>query len=104
MDGTFNENDLSRVVAADKAHVWHHLIQHKPFEENDPRIIVEGKGMRVWDQNGKEYLDAVSGGVWTVNVGYGREAICKSVYEQMMKLCYFAQSAGSIPARCLPKN
>ena len=97
MDGTFNENDLSRVVAADKAHVWHHLIQHKPFEENDPRIIVEGKGMRVWDQNGKEFLDAVSGGVWTVNVGYGREDICKAVYNQMMKLCYFAQSAGSIP-------
>jgi len=97
MDGTFNENDLSRVVAADKAHVWHHLIQHKPFEENDPRIIVEGKGMRVWDQNGKEFLDAVSGGVWTVNVGYGREEICKAVYNQMMKLCYFAQSAGSIP-------
>ncbi|EBA18131.1 taurine--pyruvate aminotransferase [Roseobacter sp. SK209-2-6] len=97
MDGTFNENDLSRVVSADKAHVWHHLVQHKPFEENDPRIIVEGKGMRVWDQNGKEFLDAVSGGVWTVNVGYGREEICKSVYDQLMKLCYFAQSAGSIP-------
>ncbi|AUR00250.1 aspartate aminotransferase family protein [Phaeobacter inhibens] len=97
MDGTFNENDLSRVIAADKANVWHHLIQHKPFEENDPRIIVEGKGMRVWDQNGKEWLDAVSGGVWTVNVGYGREEIAKAVYDQLMKLCYFAQSAGSIP-------
>jgi taurine-pyruvate aminotransferase len=97
MDGTFNENDLSRVVDADKAHVWHHLIQHKPFETADPRIIVEGKGMRVWDQNGKEWLDAVSGGVWTVNVGYGREEICKAVYDQLMKLCYFAQSAGSIP-------
>ena len=47
MDGTFNENDLSRVVEADRAHIWHHLIQHKPFETNDPRIIVEGKGMRV---------------------------------------------------------
>ncbi|MDE4273496.1 aminotransferase class III-fold pyridoxal phosphate-dependent enzyme [Phaeobacter gallaeciensis] len=97
MDGTFNENDLSRVIDADKAHVWHHLIQHKPFETSDPRIIVEGKGMRVWDQNGKEWLDAVSGGVWTVNVGYGREEICKAVYDQLMKLCYFAQSAGSIP-------
>ncbi|MGR3761684.1 aminotransferase family protein [Roseobacteraceae bacterium NS-SX3] len=97
MDGTFNENDLSRVVEADKANVWHHLIQHKPFETTDPRIIVEGKGMRVWDQNGKEWLDAVSGGVWTVNVGYGREEICKAVYDQLMKLCYFAQSAGSIP-------
>jgi 4-aminobutyrate aminotransferase-like enzyme len=40
----------------------------------DPRIIVEGKGMRVWDATGKEHLDGVSGGVWTVNVGYGREA------------------------------
>jgi taurine-pyruvate aminotransferase len=53
--------------------------------------------MRVWDQNGKEFLDAVSGGVWTVNVGYGRESICKAVYDQLMKLCYFAQTAGSIP-------
>jgi len=97
MDGTFNENDISDVVNADKAHIWHHLIQHKPFETNDPRIILEGKGMRVWDQNGKEYLDAVSGGVWTVNVGYGRESIAKAVYDQLMKLCYFAQTAGSIP-------
>ncbi len=97
MDGSFNENDISDVVAADKAHIWHHLIQHKQFETNDPRIILEGKGMRVWDQNGKEYLDAVSGGVWTVNVGYGRESIAKAVYDQLMKLCYFAQTAGSIP-------
>jgi taurine-pyruvate aminotransferase len=97
MDGTFTQNDIRHIVEADKAHVWHHLIQHKQFETNDPRIILEGKGMRVWDQNGKEYLDAVSGGVWTVNVGYGRESIAKAVYDQLMKLCYFAQSAGSIP-------
>lgn len=97
MDGAFPENDISHIVAADKAHVWHHLTQHKQFETADPRIILEGKGMRVWDQNGKEYLDAVSGGVWTVNVGYGRESIAKAVYDQLMKLCYFAQSAGSIP-------
>ncbi|SHJ46700.1 taurine-pyruvate aminotransferase [Shimia gijangensis] len=97
MDGNFNDNDLEKVVSADKAHVWHHLTQHKPFETGDPRIIIEGKGMRVWDQNGKEYLDAVSGAVWTVNVGYGRKAIADAVHEQMMKICYFAQTAGSIP-------
>ena len=97
MDGKLNSNDLERVVTADKAHVWHHLVQHKPFETNDPRIIIEGKGMRVWDQNGKEYIDAVSGAVWTVNVGYGRESIAKAVHDQLMKMCYFAQAAGSIP-------
>lgn len=90
-------NDISHVIEADRAHLWHHLIQHKPFETIDPRIIVEGKGMRVWDAKGKEHLDAVSGGVWTVNVGYGRESIAKAVYNQLVKMNYFANSAGSIP-------
>jgi taurine-pyruvate aminotransferase len=97
MDGTFSENDISHVVEADKAHIWHHLSQHKPYETTAPRIIVEGKGMRVWDQKGKEHLDAVSGGVWTVNVGYGRESIANAVRDQLVKLNYFAGSAGSIP-------
>ncbi|PJE31220.1 Taurine--pyruvate aminotransferase [Pseudooceanicola marinus] len=91
------DNDISDVVAADKAHVWHHLTQHKPFETSDPRVIVEGKGIHVWDAKGTRYLDAVSGGVWTVNVGYGRESIADAVREQLVKLNYFAGSAGSIP-------
>jgi len=66
---------LAELIEADRNHVWHHLTQHKPYEEKDPLVIVKGKGMRVWNQAGKEHLDAVSGGVWTVNVGYGRESI-----------------------------
>ena len=96
MDG-FSDNDIRKVVEADKAHVWHHLTQHKPFETSDPRIIVEGKGMRVWDAGGKEYIDAVSGAVWTVNVGYGRESIAKAISDQLVKLNYFAGAAGSVP-------
>lgn len=84
-------------VAADRAHVWHHLTQHKPFESQDPRVYVEGRGMRLWDATGREYLDAVSGGVWTVNVGYGRESIADAVREQLVRMNYFAGSAGSVP-------
>jgi hypothetical protein len=72
MEGLSGMNDIGQVVEADRVHVWHHLSQHKAYETVDPRVIVEGKGMRVWDAKGKEHLDAVSGGVWTVNVGYGR--------------------------------
>ena len=97
MDGTLNQNDISHVVEADRAHIWHHLIQHKPFETGEPRIIVEGKGIRVWDQNGKEHIDGVSGGVWTVNVGYGRESIANAVRDQLLKLNYFAGAAGTVP-------
>ena len=97
MNTPFNPNDISHVIEADRANVWHHLIQHKPFETGEPRIIVEGKGMRVWDAHGKEYIDAVSGAVWTVNTGYGRTRIADAVREQLVKMCYFAQAAGSIP-------
>lgn len=97
MNTLIRENDLSHVIEADRAHVWHHLLQHKPLETGEPRIIVEGKGMRVWDQKGKEHIDAVSGGVWTVNVGYGRERIANAVRDQLVKMNYFAGAAGSIP-------
>ncbi|MCF1710875.1 aminotransferase class III-fold pyridoxal phosphate-dependent enzyme [Tabrizicola sp. J26] len=90
-------NDMTAVVEADRAHVWHHLIQHKQFESIDPRVMVEGKGMKVWDAKGKEHLDAVSGGVWTVNVGYGRESIANAVRDQLIQMCYFAGASGSIP-------
>ena len=97
MNTFVNQNDLETVIASDRAHVWHHLTGHKIFETIDPRIIVEGRGMRVWDAKGKEHLDAVSGGVWTVNVGYGRERIADAIRDQLVRLPYFAQSAGSIP-------
>jgi taurine-pyruvate aminotransferase len=97
-------NDMTGVIEADRAHIWHHLIQHKPFETIDPRIIVEGRGIKVWDAKGKEHIDGVSGGVWTVNVGYGRETIAKAVYEQLVKLNYFAGSAGSIPGSNFAKR
>jgi taurine-pyruvate aminotransferase len=98
MDHSLYVNDLSDVVAADRAHVWHHLTQHKAFETTDPRIIVEGKGLRIWDLSGRETLDAVSGGVWTVNVGYGRASIANAVRDQLLRMNYFAGSAGSVPA------
>ena len=97
MNLPLTQNDLSHVVEADKAHVWHHLTQHQKFDDADPQIIVEGKGMRVWNQAGREHLDAVSGGVWTVNVGYGRESIADAVRDQLVKMNYFAGSMGSIP-------
>jgi taurine-pyruvate aminotransferase len=93
-----NKFDAQDVTNKDRNYVWHHLTQHKPFEENNPMVIVKGEGMRVWDAKGNEYLDAVSGAVWTVNVGYGRTEIADAVRDQLVTLNYFAQTAGNVPA------
>ncbi|MFT5046721.1 MAG: taurine-pyruvate aminotransferase, partial [Porticoccaceae bacterium] len=52
--------EMADLVEMDMSHAWHHLTPHKPLEEKDPLVIVKGEGMRIWDQNGKEHLDAVS--------------------------------------------
>src|SRR6202008_2575422 len=97
MHAQLRPGDLRPIVDADRAHVWHHLTQHKAFESQDPRVYVEGRGMRLWDAAGKEYLDATSGGVWTVNVGYGRQSIADAVRDQLVRMNYFSNAAGSVP-------
>ena len=79
---------------ADVKNVWHHLTLH---QGKAPMIIVKSKGLRVTDSNGKEYLDATSGGVWCVNVGHGREQIADAVCAQMKKMAYYAAAYGNIP-------
>lgn len=86
----YSENDLK--------HVWHHLLQHQAIAAKGPMIVVEGKGLRIRDIHGKEYLDATSGGVWCVNVGYGRDRIADAVAAQMKTMPYYAATAGNIPA------
>ena len=81
--------------------LWHHLTNHQQVDERQLMSVTRGEGMRVWDQHGREYLDATSGGVWCVNVGYGRAEIADAVREQLLTLCYFAQSYASEPARAL---
>jgi len=92
-----NNYEPAEMIKMDKENLWHHLTQHKVFETSDPLIIVEGNGLRIRDIKGREYLDAVSGGVWCVNVGYGRESIAIAVYEQLKTMPYYALSLGNIP-------
>ena len=86
------------LIQNDKDHVWHHLTQHKGFESTDPMMVANAKGMVVTDTNGNEYLDGTSGGVWTVNLGFGRDDMVQAVSNQLTKIPYFAGSFGNEPA------
>ncbi len=99
MNKPVDPSDLAALVEIDRAHVWHHLTPHRQMgtRQKDPLVIVRGEGMRIWDQNGKEHLDAVSGAVWTVNLGYGRTRIADAVRDQLVEMCYFAGSGGTVP-------
>jgi taurine-pyruvate aminotransferase len=89
--------DAGQLSELSRKHLWLHISNHKVFEGQAPLIMVSGQGCMVKDIQGNEYLDGVSGGVWCVNVGYGRESIAKAVYDQLTVLPYYAGSAGNPP-------
>ncbi|SDO48183.1 aminotransferase family protein [Desulforhopalus singaporensis] len=92
------EYNADEMVKADKECLWHHLKPHKVFESQEQMIIVEGEGINVKDIRGREFIDMTSGGVWSVMVGYGRESVAKAVYDQLVKMPYFAGVFGNVPA------
>ena len=50
-----------------------------------PLAIVRGKGARVWDANGREYIDCV-GGQGTANVGHANPFVAAAIAEQARTL------------------
>ncbi len=50
-----------------------------------PLVLVRGEGARLWDADGKEYIDCV-GGHGVANVGHANPAVIKAVTEQIQRL------------------
>eukprot|EP00814_Leptocylindrus_danicus_P003198 CAMPEP_0116034578 /NCGR_PEP_ID=MMETSP0321-20121206/19708_1 /TAXON_ID=163516 /ORGANISM="Leptocylindrus danicus var. danicus, Strain B650" /LENGTH=108 /DNA_ID=CAMNT_0003510951 /DNA_START=112 /DNA_END=436 /DNA_ORIENTATION=+ len=95
MDGVSNQNDFQEVVENDRAHVWHHLSQHKKFETDDPLIIIEGKGMAFGTKRAVSILmlclAAFGPLMWVM------ETIADAVRDQLVKMNFFGGTTGSIP-------
>jgi adenosylmethionine-8-amino-7-oxononanoate aminotransferase len=67
----------------DKKHNWHPYTQHKTAP-NFP-AIVKGKDALLWDENGKEYIDAIAS--WWVNpFGHSNQIIADAIYKQLTTL------------------
>lgn len=84
-------NDLKQtqqIQALDSAHYMHPFTDTKALAGKGARVIVEGKGVYVWDSEGKRMFDGMSG-LWCVNAGYGRTSIADAAYAQMIKLPFY---------------
>jgi putrescine---pyruvate transaminase len=68
------------------------LILHRTSREqihDGITIMARAEGTHVYDQDGRGYLDLVSGVTRPVHVGYGRKEIAQAVYDQICRLSYF---------------
>jgi acetylornithine/N-succinyldiaminopimelate aminotransferase len=64
--------------------------------ERSPLTIVKGRGARVWDEEGKEYLDFVGG--WAVNsLGHCHPVVVKAITEQAQLLIHASNQFYTVP-------
>ncbi len=84
-----NSRPTPDLQAADLAHHLHPFTDHTELaSEGGPRIITHAEGVYLWDSQGERLLDGM-GGLWCVNVGYGRKELGEVAMQQMNRLAYY---------------
>ena len=83
-------SDFSNEALQESArrHLWMHFTQMKGGGDHEIPMIVRGEGEWVYDQNGKRYLDGLSG-LFTSQIGHGRTELAEAAARQAAKLAYF---------------
>jgi putrescine---pyruvate transaminase len=74
--------------AADAAHFLHPFTDFKALAKKGSRIITRADNIYLWDSEGKQILDAMSG-LWCVNVGYGQQALIDAATQQLKQLPFY---------------
>ena len=65
--------------------------------------LVSGKGSRLYDSEGKEYIDMTSG-IGVNCLGYGNEALTEALSDQVQKLMHCSNLFYSEPMACVAKE
>ncbi|MCF3932015.1 aminotransferase [Acuticoccus sp. M5D2P5] len=72
----------------DRNTIFHPLTSISAHMKAGPAIMRSAKGARVVGADGTEYVDC-SGGLWCVNIGFGREEIAEAAAKAMTDLNYW---------------
>ncbi|PWC54917.1 aspartate aminotransferase family protein [Azospirillum sp. TSO22-1] len=72
-------------ASRDKAHFLHPYTNLKVHETTGPLIVERGKGVYVYDDSGKEYIEGLAS-LWCVSLGFDNERLVEAAARQMRKL------------------
>ncbi|MBN9073610.1 MAG: aspartate aminotransferase family protein [Rhizobiales bacterium] len=75
-------------VGRDIAYHLHPSTNARRHEEIGPTVIDHGKGIYVYDDQGREYVEGLAG-LWSVAVGFNEQRLVDAAARQMAKLPYY---------------
>ncbi len=80
-------------ASRDKAYLMHPMTNLKRHLEIEPTVVTGGKGIYVYDDAGKEYIEGLAG-LWCTSLGFGEERLVEAAARQMRQLPYYHQFRG----------
>jgi 4-aminobutyrate--pyruvate transaminase len=84
---------LTNAQMRDVQSVLHPYTNLIKFRESGPMVIERGEGVRVYDEQGKDYIEAMAG-LWCTALGWGDSELADVAAEQMRKLAFGHLFAG----------
>ena len=75
-------------ASRDIAFHLHPYSNHRRLERQGELLVTEGKGVRVKDEAGKEYIEGCAG-LWCTSLGFGEERLIEAAARQMRKLSFY---------------
>lgn len=79
---------LSNLQARDIDSVLHPYTPIHKLKTNGPLVISHGKGVYVYDTQGRGYIEGMSG-LWCAGLGFGEEELIEAATEQLRSLPYY---------------
>ena len=76
------------IAARDIASLVHMQTNLRLHQQEGPVVISRGEGCRVFDDSGRDYIEAVAG-LWCASLGFASERLAKVAYDQMRQLGYY---------------
>ncbi|BCX17371.1 MAG: aspartate aminotransferase family protein [Geminicoccaceae bacterium] len=73
--------------ARDKAYLVHPYTNLRAHEQQGPLVITRGEGIWVWDDDGKAYVEGLSG-LWCASLGFSEKRLVEAARRQMEQLPY----------------
>ena len=80
------QQTTSNLAATAKRHLWGHFARHGA--DITPPMITRGEGVHIYDDQGKQYIDGLSG-LFVVQVGHGRKELAEAAAKQAEQLAFF---------------
>jgi 4-aminobutyrate--pyruvate transaminase len=75
-------------ASRDIAYLLHPYTNLRRHESDGPLVITAGKGVYVYDEAGKEYLEGMAG-LWSASLGFGEARLADAALRQMRKLPFY---------------